>query len=105
MDVTIYYTENYSESPSGIERITTPIESVWDRWRINFKQVNTKPDTWCLMIERHNLSSWVHPTGILPLKQKCGNMADYTNWLAENVALIEVDGRRFWANPKLGGDE
>ena len=107
MDVTIYYTEGYENAPSGIERITTPLESGFDRWRARFGELEA--GVWCVMIERYckqdGKLGWYHWPDYLPVRCKCGSMADYAEWLARNVSLIEVDGRPFWVNPSLEGAE
>lgn len=111
MDVTIYYTQDYRQAPNGIERISTPLESGWDRNRVYFSQIDKEAGTWCLMVEsfekpKNKELGWYHYNDYLPLKTKCGSMAGYGSWLEQNVSLIEVDGRTFWANPSLaGGDE
>lgn len=110
MDITIYYTQSYKQAPGGIERVTTPLESGWDRRRVYFNQFNNEPGTWCLMVEKYwkprgEDFDWHHNKEYQPLKAKCGSMADYEIWLEQNVALVEVDGRTFWANPSLAGGE
>ena len=59
MDVTVYYTDGYDPAPGGVERITTPLESGWDRWRVCFRSDEEEPDVWSLSMER-----WFkHPEG------------------------------------------
>lgn len=110
MDVTIYYTATNGGAPGGVERLSTPLESGYDRWRIGFSQSSAEPDTWCLMPERWCQRKdkgwgWYHSPDYLLLRKKCGSMADYLEWLAANVEMVEVDGRPLWVNPALGGEE
>lgn len=110
MDVTIYYTATNGGAPGGVERLSTPLESGYDRWRIGFSQSSDEPDTWCLMPERWYRRKdegwgWYHSPDHLLLRKKCGSMADYLEWLAANVEMVEVDGRPLWVNPALGGEE
>lgn len=110
MDVTIYYTGENDGAPGGVERLSTPLESGYDRWRVEFHQSATEPDTWCLMLERWYQPKgkdlgWYHNPDYLLLRKKCGSMADYLEWLTANVQIIEVDGRPLWVNPELGEEE
>lgn len=112
MDVTIYYSATNDGVPGGVERLSTPLESGYDHWRVGFIQDEERPGTWCLM-----LTHWCNPTeggkrkgwgwhkGYALLGKKCGSIADYLEWLTENIQIIEVDGRPFWVNPKLGEEE
>ena len=110
MDVPIYYTGENDGAPGGVERLSTPLESGYDRWRVGFHQSATEPDTWCLMLERWYQPKgkdlgWYHNPDYLLLRKKCGSMADYLEWLTANVQTIEVDGRPLWVNPELGEEE
>lgn len=110
MDVTIYYTGENDGAPGGVERLSTPLESGYDRWRVGFHQSATEPDTWCLMLKRWYQPKgkdlgWYHNPDYLLLRKKCGSMADYLEWLTANVQIIEVDGRPLWVNPELGEEE
>lgn len=110
MDVTIYYTGENDGAPGGVERLSTPLESGYDRWRVGFHQSATEPDTWCLMLERWYQPKgkdlgWYHNPDYLLLRKKCGSIADYLEWLTANVQIIEVDGRPLWVNPELGEEE
>lgn len=110
MDVTIYYTDAYQPAPSGIERLSTPLESGYDRRRVCFRELESEAAAWCLAVEH-----WCKPQGEgwgwrceqggIMLKKRCGSMADYMEWLTRNVSIIEVDGRPFWVNPGIEGGE
>lgn len=112
MDITIYYTENFSDAPIAIERITTPLESEWDRRRVYFAPVEKDGKKgWMLSIDKYQKNQkgilvWFCAPNYCPLFHECGNISEYQAWLEKNVSHIEVDGRIFWANPSLSeGDE
>lgn len=105
MDVTIYYTSGYKKAPGAVERTTTPLESGFDKWRACFRESSENPGTWWLALEHYERgangkgAAWV--TRDMLIAKKCGDQADYLEWLASNVELVEVDGRPFWTNPGI----
>lgn len=108
MDVTIYYNATNDGVPGGVERLSTPLASGFDHWRTGFRQSASATDTWGLTLERLHREKGKSPewrSEYRLLAVKCGSMADYLDWLTENVEIIEVDGRPLWVNPALGEEE
>lgn len=108
MDLTIYYTQNFEQAPGAIERTSTPLESGFDSWRVCFANSGEKPSLWFVaMMKRASIDKdkygWVRK--VSRAMADVGSMADYVEWLEHNVALIEVDGRTFWANPAISGGD
>ena len=105
MDVTVYYGTTGAMA-GAVERLTTPVESEWDRCIAQFVQDEEK--NLCKLEVRVEVVDSVKKK--LAWKRKsvlshnCGSMEEYFEWLRENVAYIEVDGHVFWANSDGDGE-
>lgn len=106
MHIAVYYTANY-EYPNAIETTTTPLESGWDTWRVAFGQ-DKESDCWGIYLYKHVKKSKTN-TWVWEHRGYCVSTPETTaeglaDWLEENVAMVEVDGRPFWTNPRLGDE-
>ena len=107
MDVTIKRMPSEQDPCGQVERLTTPLESDFDRWRAGFRCYG---GTWCFAAEKWTKAEksgkwqWRHWDSFLLLKHDGGSVADYEEWLDESVAYIAVDGATYWANSRLKGE-
>lgn len=102
--ITVNYSPEHGPCPGGVEVLTTPIETGWDRWRCCFRE--QAPGVWGIAVEtlrsvdgdggrpqtRWEASRWL-------CRAKVDGRSGYVGWLCEHVDLVEVDGRAFWRNP------
>lgn len=105
MDITVKYMPTEEDPCGRVERLTTPLESGWDRWRAGFLCIG---GTWCLAAEKWDKDDkkgsewgWFHWKNYLMLKHDGGSVADYEDWLEQTVAYIAIDGQTYWANSQL----
>ena len=107
MDITVKYMPTENDPCGKVERLTTPLESWFDRWRAGFTCYG---GTWCLAAEKWQKDdsnknadkwAWFHWGDYLMLMHDGGSIADYEEWLEKTVAYVTVDGQTYWANSQL----
>lgn len=127
MDITIYYLGAEGDLSPKIERYTTPFNpDIKDHYQVGFgpfkvvnnvelkvdgKKVPMPVDVygWALLIrrrykehlERDKTKEWKWGRMEALLEQYGIDGADYAAWLEGTVASIDVDGYRFWTNPRF----
>lgn len=110
MLVTIYYTDEYTDAPSAVERIATPEDLGWSRSRAHFRRRTEGAAEWCLAIEKYHTEdgknfAWYHSEAHCPLLHACDSREEYFEWLAETVMAVYVDGAPYWINPSFASED